>query len=141
MDQLSVFINDHAILVGSFCALLTYVLFIEFRDFTQKFEVVTPTGAISIINNSDSLLIDVREANELQDGVIANYRHIPLSSVPKEAGSLSTYKDKDILVYCRTGIRSASACRTLSKQGFEKIYNLKGGITAWKDAQLPVVKK
>jgi len=140
MDQMIEFTTNNAMLVGSFLALLSYLAFTEYRELTQKFSVVSPSGAIQIMNQDDTLLIDVREDNELKDAAIADHKHIPLGKVLGRLGELEKFKEKDIVVYCRSGHRSASACRTLSKNGFEKIHNLKGGIIAWKDAQLPVVK-
>ena len=140
MDQLIEFTNNHTMLMGSFLALLGFMLFTEYRVMTQKFSVISPAGAIQIMNQDDSLLIDVREINELKDAAIADHKHIPLGSVSGKIGDLEKYKDKDIIVYCRSGHRSASACRTLTNNGFEKIHNLKGGIMAWQDAQLPVVR-
>lgn len=140
MDQLIEFTNNNAMLVGSFLALLSYLIFTEYRVFTQKFSVITPSGAIQLMNKDDSILLDVREANEIKDGAIADFKHIPLGSVMGRLGEINKFKDKDVIVYCRSGHRSASACRTLTKNGFEKVYNLKGGIVAWQDAQLPTVK-
>jgi len=140
MDQLIEFTNNNAMLVFSFLGLLGFLIFSEYRVFTQKFSVVSPSGAIQIMNQDNSLLIDVREDNELKDAAIADHKHIPLGKVSGRLGELEKFKDKDIVVYCRSGHRSASACRTLTKHGFEKIHNLKGGIIAWQDAQLPVVR-
>ncbi len=140
MDQLIEFTNNNTFLVGSFIALLGYLIFSEYREFTKKYSVISPAGAIQIMNDGQSLLLDVRESNEVKDAAIADYKHIPLGSVAERLKEIEKYKDKDIIVYCRSGHRSASACRTLTKHGFEKIYNLKGGIMAWQDAQLPTVR-
>jgi len=140
VDQLIEFTNNHAALVASFVALLGFLFFTEFRVMTQKFSVVTPSGAIQIMNQDGSLLIDVRETKEISEAAIADYKHIPLASFSDKVSELEKYKDKDIIVYCRSGHRSASACRTLTNNGFESVYNLKGGIMAWQDAQLPVVR-
>ncbi len=140
MDQLIEFTTNNTMLVGSFLALLSYLVFTEYRVFTQKFTVISPSGAIQIMNEGKSLLIDVREDNEIKDAAIADCKHIPLGTVAGRLNEIEKYKDKDIIVYCRSGHRSASACRTLTNNGFEKIYNLKGGIMAWQDAQLPTVR-
>ena len=50
-------------------------------------------------------------------------------------------KKKTLLVYCKSGARAGAACRELSKQGFDKVYSLNGGIMAWQDAHLPISKK
>lgn len=141
MSQVVEFAGNHTFLVGSFIALAAYLAFIEFREFTQKFSVITPAGAIGILNQENGLLIDVREASELNQGVISKSKHISLGSIKDKIKQIEKYKDKDVIVYCRSGHRSASACRTLCAAGFEKVYNLKGGIMAWQDAQLPVEKK
>lgn len=142
IEQVVEFSGNHPVLVGSFFALASYLLFSEFRGLNQKFKAVTPAGAIQLMNHEDTVILDVRESKELkEDGVINNYKHIPLGSLSGRLGELEKYKNKEIIVYCRSGHRSASACRTLEKQGFEKISNLSGGIMAWRDAQLPVLRK
>lgn len=140
MDQLIEFSINNSMMVGSFLALLSYLIFSEYRTFTQKFDVVTPSGAVNIMNKDGTVILDVREKNELKDAAIADFKHIPLGSVNGKLGELEKFKDKDVIVYCRSGHRSASACRTLTNNGFEKVHNLKGGIMAWQDAQLPIVR-
>jgi rhodanese-related sulfurtransferase len=68
-------------------------------------------------------------------------QHIPLGQLAKRMAELEKYKDKPIVVACRSGHRSASACRTLKKHGFEQAHNLSGGIIAWEQASLPVTQK
>jgi rhodanese-related sulfurtransferase len=53
---------------------------------------------------------------------------------------LGKYRDRPVSVYCRSGNQSLSACGKLRKQGFEKVYNLKGGVLGWQQADLPVSK-
>ena len=101
---------------------------------------VDPTGAVQLINHDNALVLDVREANEFSSGHIANAMHIPLNQLSDNANTLEKYKEQAIVVNCRSGSRSAMACSTLSKLGFTKVYNLKGGILAWQQAQLPTVK-
>lgn len=98
------------------------------------------TQAVQLINHQDALVLDVREANEFAAGHIANARHIPLKQLPDHLKSLEKYKNKAIVVNCRSGSRSAMACSTLRKNGFTQVYNLKGGIMAWEQAGLPTVK-
>ncbi|MGD2084341.1 MAG: rhodanese-like domain-containing protein, partial [Chromatiales bacterium] len=56
-------------------------------------------------------------------------------------GSLKKFKNRPIVVSCRSGAQSATACRQLRKEGFERVYNLHGGILAWESANLPVSHK
>lgn len=101
---------------------------------------VDPVGAVQLINHENALVLDVRETSEFASGHIANARHIPLGQLSDNAKTLEKYKDQTIVVNCRSGSRSAAACNTLSKLGFTKVYNLKGGIMAWQQAQMPTVK-
>ncbi len=63
------------------------------------------------------------------------------AQVDKRLGELDKFKDKPVIVVCQSGNRSSSTCNALTKRGFEKVYNLSGGISAWEQAGLPVTKK
>lgn len=140
LPQIFEFSTNHSILVLSFAALLGFILFTEFRNLTKKFSSIGPSAAISIINDQNPLLLDVREMAEIKGGMLNDALHIPLSSINKRLSELDKYKGGSVLVYCRSGNRSGSVCRTLNGRGFEKVYNLSGGIMAWQDAHLPIKK-
>ncbi len=140
LDQIIEFSTNHPILVPSFFALAGLIIFTELRKFTQNFSTVGPSAAISVINGDKVLKLDVREISEVGTGMLNGALHIPLSSINKRLAELDKYKDHSVLVYCRSGNRSGSVCRTLGGRGFEKVYNLAGGIMAWEDAHLPVSK-
>jgi len=90
--------------------------------------------------NDDALVLDVREDKEFAAGHIPKARHIPLGQLSGRLQELEKFKAKPILVTCRSGQRSARACRLLKKSGFETVYNQAGGIVAWQRANLPVAK-
>ncbi len=105
-------------------------------DVFRKYEIVDTKQAIDLMDDKDNLIVlDVREKKERSDGYLEGDKHIPLSSVKDRLGSLD--KNKKILVYCRTGSRSGHIAGLLTRNGFEQVYNLKGGINAWKRAKLP----
>jgi rhodanese-related sulfurtransferase len=99
------------------------------------------TLAATRLYNDDALVLDVREDKEWAEGHIPRAKHIPLGKLAERMKELEKFKDKPVLVNCRSGMRSASACKTLRKAGFEKVYNLAGGILAWEKANLPLTKK
>ena len=138
--QVIEFSSNHPILSLSFAGLLGYILYYEFRALTQKFVAIGPAAAIALINDDDNktVLLDVRETSELNEGMLNDAIHIPLSNLSGRLSELDKYKESPILVYCRSGNRSGSVCRTLTGRGFDKVYNLAGGIMAWRDAHLPV---
>ncbi|WAR46841.1 rhodanese-like domain-containing protein [Methylomonas rapida] len=75
------------------------------------------------------MLLDVREPNEYAFAHIEGSLHIPLRQLPERAEELE--KDLDIVVLCHHGMRSQQACLFLEQYGFNRLYNLKGGIDAW----------
>jgi rhodanese-related sulfurtransferase len=91
--------------------------------------------------NDDALVLDVREDKEFAAGHIPKAKHIPLGQLAGRIKELDKFKGKPVLVACRSGQRSASACRMLKKAGFETVYNQAGGIIAWERANLPVTQK
>ena len=102
---------------------------------------VSPMQATLMINREDAVVLDVREIAEFAQGHIPNSRHIPLAALEKRLSELEKFKERAIIVNCASGNRSGSACGTLRKHGFAKVFNLAGGISAWDQAGLPVTKK
>ena len=101
------------------------------------FKTVTPQEAKSLIDSRQNLmLIDVRGDDELREGYIAGSIHMPLWDIIK--GTQRPPKDKPILLICAVGGRSLALGQLMSKNGWDEIYNLKGGISAWKEEKLPL---
>jgi rhodanese-related sulfurtransferase len=101
------------------------------------FKTVTPQEAKNMIESRDDLLlIDVRGQDELSQGYIQGSTMMPLWDIIK--GTQRPPKDKPILLICAVGGRSLALGQIMSKSGWNEVYNLKGGISAWKEAHLPV---
>jgi rhodanese-related sulfurtransferase len=121
--------------------LLVLTFFNELKIVTQRFSKLTPAAAVQLMNSEDVVVLDVREPTETAGGKIAKAIQIPVSGLAKRIDELLKHKDKSMLVYCKTGTRSGLACKELDKHGFEKLYNLSGGVMAWQEAHLPLSKK
>ena len=80
--------------------------------------------------NEDFQLIDVREPYEIDIATIGG-ENIPLAQIQAEVDKIS--REKQVVVYCRSGGRSGNAVQWLDTQGLDNIYNLQGGILAWSD--------
>jgi rhodanese-related sulfurtransferase len=96
--------------------------------------------ATLMINRQDALVLDVREPEDFGKGHILHARNVPLSQLETRAGDLQKHKTKPVIVSCENGSRSGGAASALRKRGFEKVYTLAGGLTAWQGAGLPVEK-
>lgn len=91
-----------------------------------------------IDNAEDFQLIDVREPFEYEVSNL-NGENIPLSGIIIESDKIAT--DKPVIVQCRSGKRSAAAIMQLEQQlGYENLYNLEGGILAWKEKIDPSIQ-
>ena len=101
---------------------------------------VDSVAATQLINHKNALVLDVREESEYKAGHVLNAKLIPLGKLNERIGELEKYRDKPVVVVCRSGARSANACALLGKQGFVEVYNLAGGMIAWQKANLPVKK-
>lgn len=127
-----------------FMALFVVLALIIKTEIDNRFSGVIQTSALDAVRLMDEdgmLILDVREASEYSAGHLRQAVHIPLSALKSRMKELEKYKDKTILAYCRSGARSNTACRQLKKSGFEKTYNLAGGVIAWGNANLPLTKK
>lgn len=102
---------------------------------------VTPAAATLMMNRENAVVIDVRETGEWNGGHIAGARHIALGQLDQHISEIDKFKQTPLIVCCAMGSRAQSAVDKLKKNGFEKVFNLAGGINAWSDAGLPLTKK
>jgi len=138
MEQFVEFAGNHQILflaLGVILGLLTYSLLVGNKG------SVDPADATAKINHQDAVVVDVRPVADFDKGHIINAINIPANGFAKQIGTLEKYKDRPIIVSCRSGAQSSSACSQLRKQGFAEVYNLRGGVLAWQNANLPITKK
>lgn len=103
-----------------------------------SFKSIAPQEAKQLIDSKkDLLLLDVRTPQEIKsEGAIPGSRVVPLWAIFKNQIALP--KDQPIMLICAVGGRSYAAGQMLKKYGHKEIYNLGGGISAWKKAGLPV---
>lgn len=97
-------------------------------------------AALQLINHKEAMVLDVRENEEFKSGHLLNAKHIPLGKLRERIGEIERYRESPIVVMCRSGQRSATACAMLGREGFAQVYNLAGGIMAWQKASLPLEK-
>jgi len=82
-------------------------------------------------------LIDVRGIAEMAQGMIPNAEKLPLHTLPARLQDIDT--EEMTVLYCRSGARSAQGVGFMAQQGFENVYNLRGGIIAWAQKGMPLM--
>ena len=95
----------------------------------QKIEI-TAKNAITFLNDDKYMFLDVRTIDEYKNKAIPNAPCIPVQNLKSRLNELEIFRDKNIIVYCRSGARSSKATELLNNNGFNAI-NLIGGINKW----------
>ena len=126
----------------SYLCLLFTLSFLSCKSSAQKGVDLNPTEfKAAIEKESDVIILDVRTPKEVAEGIIPGAKVIDFYGDNFKAELEQLDKDKTYYVYCRSGGRSGKTCNALQTAGFPNIYNLKGGITAWKKAGLETVQQ
>ena len=140
MSQFIEFATNHWDLFLALAAILFMMFSSSLTSKLRGFTEIGPADAVQLINHESATLLDVREDREYQDGHILDAIHIPLTKLAGRLDELGDLKNRPVVISCRSGHRSATACAQLRKNGFETVYNLKGGVMAWQNAGLPLQK-
>lgn len=137
MGNLFEFAANHPLLVSATIAMALVVVFYELRQKAGSIAALGPSQAVRLINGG-AKIVDIRSAENFAQGHIVDAVNIA-------ADELNDYLDKklkaakSILIVCDTGTRSGQAVTGLRRKGNEKVFNLQGGITAWRNENLPIV--
>lgn len=100
--------------------------------FSTKYESITAEELKDWIGEKKKIeIIDVRSKGEFGEGTIKGFKHYNLFDSSFKSRISKLDKSKTYVVYCRSGSRSRSACNFMANQGFENVYNLRGGIMSW----------
>jgi len=116
--------------VFSWLIIILLVIFIINRFMpTKGVKNITVQEAKDKLKDKQIQLIDVRTPGEYKSNHVKRFKNIPLAVLLKKINELD--KGKETVVICQSGMRSARAAKKLKKQGFNQIYNVKGGMNAW----------
>lgn len=137
MEHLNEFVAVNWVMILVWFFLLGMII----NSFLKSTNDISPQQAVQLMSHeSGSIVLDVREDSEYQSGHIQDSIHIPLGSLASRVSELDKYKDKNVILGCRSGSRSGRACSILKKNGFTKVHNLRGGVMAWEKDSLPMKK-
>jgi len=96
--------------------------------------------AVQLINRRDAIIVDVREKADFAAGHVPNSRHIPLAALAGRLGELEKFKARPLIINCGPGTSAAKACAVFTQAGFKEVFALRGGMSGWAEASLPVEK-
>lgn len=124
----------------AFAALTIYFAYSKGWIFAS-FETISPAQAQELLTKEKEkvFLLDVRTPDEFAQGHIQDSTLVPVQLLSQNLSELDEIKNKKIVVYCASGMRSVSASRILSKHGFT-VLNMSGGIAQWKSDGFPITQ-
>lgn len=114
-----------------YIVIIAVVLWLVLRRFggVKGVQTITASELKNQLKDKNKQFIDVRTPGEYKSRHIREFKNIPLHQLPQKVNQLS--KDKEVVVICQSGMRSARACKILKQNGFEKVTNVKGSMNAW----------
>ena len=124
----------------AFVGLTAAIIANEAARLLRGYKALAPSQVTALINQENALVVDLRAPNDFQDGHIAGSRNVQMSQFDPENKQLAPARALPIVLVCQNGITVNSAAKRLKKAGFERVHILDGGITAWRQADLPLVK-
>ena len=139
MQRILEYLGNHPYLVAAAVLAAIVVLVYEFRARVQAFAAVSAMQAVRLINQG-ALVIDLRSKALYDAGHIVDARNVPAADLASQAETLKKWRDKNVIIYCDSGTSGASAARALVNLGFNKVFNLQGGLSAWLKDNMPLTK-
>ncbi len=139
MERLPEFIANHLFLFSLLVAIASLLFWNIFAGALGVSQIVS-AEVTRLINHEDAEILDVRNAKEFEKGHIINAMNLDATTRAEREKELEKYKDKTVVICCGQGQESIRVARSLKMKGFEKLYTLKGGISAWQNANLPLTK-
>lgn len=139
-DELFAFAGRHALLSAGLLGLTVALLYTEVARLLRPYKPLRPAELTALVNREDARVFDLSATADFEKGHIAGSRNVQASAFGPEHRQVAAERERPLVVVCRTGAASAQAAARLSKAGFSKVYWLDGGIAAWQQADLPLVK-
>ncbi len=138
MDKFLEFASNHVLLASALLVSFFVLVFSELRRKASGLVNVDAGDAVKLINN-DAVVIDIRSADAFSRGHIVNARNIPQDELDAKLDQLQEYKASSIIAVCDAGVTTTGVVNKLRAKGFESVFGLKGGMSGWGQAGLPVV--
>jgi rhodanese-related sulfurtransferase len=139
MPEVILFIKKHILLNVALLVVLFTLILLEFLNQKRSADRLSPAKVTHLMNHDNAKVIDIRSATLFKDGHILGATNIPYATLADKSKTLDKTKIQPIVLVCANGQDSARAAAPLVKEGYN-VRILAGGLNAWRDAELPLVK-
>ena len=141
LESLVAFAGCHYILSALFVLCLVMLIYTQIRIMLSPVKAISSGKATDLINNANAVPVDLRTDKEFAAGHITGAVNLPVKLVNEgNFGAIDRYRNVPLVIVDQSGVSSFDAARTIRKAGFPEVYALAGGIGAWTDERMPLVK-
>lgn len=140
LPDLIAFAGRNPVLSLALAGLTIAILANEVSGLFRGYKALRPAELTGLINRDNALVVDLRPFADFDKGHIAGAKNVLMTQFDPENAQLKPAKSLPVVLVCKTGQSAGAAAKRLGKAGFEKVYVLDGGISAWQQADLPLVK-
>ncbi|HDX0802191.1 rhodanese-like domain-containing protein [Stenotrophomonas maltophilia] len=139
-EELLAFAGRNPMLSAALVGLTVAIIVTEIRRLFRGFKGIKPAELTQLMNAGGTVVVDLSASGDFEKGHIAGSRNAQASAFGPDNKLVANAKQSPVVLVCRSGNASETAAKALKKAGFEKVYLLDGGIPAWQQAELPLVK-
>ncbi len=139
--DLLAFAGRNPILSLALAGLTVAIVANEVATLLRGYKALKPAELTALMNTiEDAVVVDISPSADFEKGHIAGSRNVQASQFGPEHKLVAGARQKPVIVVCRSGMTAQGAAKKLKKAGFEQVYVLDGGVAAWRQAELPLVK-
>lgn len=141
IEEITAIAASQPLLSGIWIALVVLIIGISIKIKLSPIKQLSPQELTFSVNREDAIVIDIRTPKEFNKGHIIDSVNVGLEKInANELSALEKYQERPIIIVCASGLTSGKAASTLLKAGFNSVSLLKGGLTSWTAANLPLKK-
>ncbi|EKD54665.1 MAG: hypothetical protein ACD_60C00058G0001 [uncultured bacterium] len=139
MQDILLFIQHHWALAAALLVILALLMVLELIKIKRSTRSISPAQTTHLMNHNKAIVVDLRSYDTFLGGHILNAISLPLTELKDKIKKIEKFKSQPIVIVCATDAESGNAAKALTEQGFD-IQILSGGIRAWREADMPLVK-
>jgi rhodanese-related sulfurtransferase len=139
-DELLAFAGRHPLPSAALVLLTLAIIYTEIARLMRPYKALRPAELTALVNREDALVVDLSAAADFERGHIAGSRHVVASAFGPEHKLVAAHRERPVVLVDRMGQAVGPVASRMKKAGFTSVYVLDGGIAAWQQAGLPLVK-